>query len=255
MWTAHQRYDYLVRIRRATPAELRAAEKIMTEHPLTARREVLCRAVHELTGRDPGATPDDWHTLLAELKPVPAPGSNAAPLDAKDGKQFLPVAASPPDDSALEEPTRIAKEFLIAAPERRSALLAKLRDGKGSAYSLALANAIGQLSGDMKKTVREALAERLQRLKSANLAAYMEDENPELRRAAALACALKEDKTLIGKLIDLLDDPESAVQRAAYAALKSLTNQDFGPAREAAPDERAEAVAAWRDWWKQQIGL
>jgi hypothetical protein len=82
----------------------------------------------------------------------------------------------------------------------------------------------------------------------------MEEDDPELRRAASIASALKEDKTHLGKLIDLLDDPEVSVQRAAYAALKSLSGQDFGPSAEATREEKAKAVAGWREWWKKNRG-
>ena len=99
---------------------------------------------------------------------------------------------------------------------------------------------------------RDALAERLSNLKSDILPVYMEDENPELRRAAALAAAMKEDTTFVGKLIDLLNDRERTVERAAYAALKALSKEDFGPASGATNSERAKAVEKWKAWWKKQ---
>jgi hypothetical protein len=130
--------------------------------------------------------------------------------------------------------------------------LAKLRDGKGPEYTQALAHAIAQLDGDRKKSARQALAERLTNLKASILPTYIEDENPELRRAAALACAMKEDMAHIGNLIALLNDRERVVERAAYAALKELTKKDFGPTAEATDAEKAEAVRAWKNWWKKQ---
>jgi hypothetical protein len=80
----------------------------------------------------------------------------------------------------------------------------------------------------------------------------MEDEDAELRRAAALACAMKEDSSAIGKLIDLLGDRDRTVERAAYAALKELTKQDFGPAADADASAKAEAIKKWKAWWKKQ---
>jgi hypothetical protein len=50
----------------------------------------------------------------------------------------------------------------------------------------------------------------------------------------------------------LLEDPEPPVARAAQAALKGLTGQDFGPPAEATRAERGKAVAAWKAWWKSQ---
>ena len=63
---------------------------------------------------------------------------------------------------------------------------------------------------------------------------------------------MKDDKSHIPDLIPLLDDREPLVGRAAHAALKSLTNQDFGPAKGASAKDRAQAVEAWKDWWEKQ---
>jgi hypothetical protein len=147
---------------------------------------------------------------------------------------------------------KIGDELIKASPSKWQKALEKLRDGKGPEYTQALAYAISQLDGQQKKSARDALAERLSNMKSSTLGQYLVDENLELRRAAALACAIKEDKTHISKLIDLLDDPEKTVERAAYAALKDLTKQDFGPAADASDDDKAAAIKAWRAWWKKQ---
>ena len=98
------------------------------------------------------------------------------------------------------------------------------------------------------------ICNRLSRLKIDNVLAYLDDEDLELRRAAALACALKEARETAGRLIELLEDPELPVQRAAYAALKSLSGKDFGPAAKVSGDDKAKAIAAWRAWWKQHPG-
>jgi hypothetical protein len=55
-------------------------------------------------------------------------------------------------------------------------------------------------------------------------------------------------------LIPLLEDREPLVGRAAHVALKSLSNQDFGPDRDASPAERTKAVADWKAWWQKQTG-
>lgn len=250
-WPIHQRFDYLVRLRRATESEMRLAEKLTNQMEGSPQRDMLRRAVREVTGKDPGATPDEWQHLLAAVQPAAGIDKEMSQSDAGDWKQFLPVSLPPP----REEPARLAKELVRAPAALRRASLEKLRDGKGSEYSRALAEAIAELSSEAKTEARQALADRLARLKMANLAAYLTDDDAELRRAAALACALKEDRTQVGKLIDLLNDSETSVQRAAYAALKELTKQDFGPARDAAAMEREEATAAWRAWWKKQTGI
>jgi hypothetical protein len=82
----------------------------------------------------------------------------------------------------------------------------------------------------------------------------LRDDDPEMRRASALAAAMKEDSSHVPRLIELLDDPDNHVSRAAYAALKSLSGKDFGPPKDASRTERAEATAAWKAWWKDKAG-
>ena len=62
---------------------------------------------------------------------------------------------------------------------------------------------------------------------------------------------MKEEKSFVPDLIKLLDDAEQPVIRAAHAALKALTQQDFGPESEATRAERAEAVRRWKEWWSK----
>jgi hypothetical protein len=147
---------------------------------------------------------------------------------------------------------RLRDDLLNAGPEKQASLVDAMRDAKGVAYTQALAAAIPKLEGDVRKKAREALAERMARMTSATLGDKLREDAPEVRRAAALACAMKEDRAHVERLIELLDDPETPVQRAAYAALKSLSGEDYGPAVDASLAERAKSVAAWRGWWVKQ---
>jgi hypothetical protein len=181
-------------------------------------------------------TPDKPLPTVRELKdPPPAP---------------RPTVTAPADS----EVTRLSGALVGAPAARQGPLLEQLRDGKGVVYTEALAAAIPQLTGAARGKARAALAERLTRMKAATLAKYFEDEDAEIRRAAALACARKDGKDQVPGLIRLLSDREPLVERAAHAALKELTGQDFGPAAGASRAERARAVAAWQVWWNKQRG-
>jgi hypothetical protein len=166
--------------------------------------------------------------------------------DAKD----LP----PPTTTNTPEAQRLAQELKTARPERQTAILEQLRDHTGSEYTDALAQVIPQLSGDIQRQARDALAQRMARMTAETIRARLRDENAELRRAAALACAMKEDKSFIPDLIGILDDADPWVVRASAVALRTLTGQDFGPSANAMSDERKKAIADWRDWWKRQGG-
>ena len=158
-----------------------------------------------------------------------------------------PLIGSPavggPVSSADAEGALLARELFQAPAERRGPLLEKYRDGKGVVFTEALAGAIPQMAGDSRDKAREALAERLTRMKVDTLVRYFQDQDAEIRRAAALAAAMKDDKALIPALINLLTDSEPAVARAAHAALKDMSGQQIGPSAE-----------EWKAWWNKRQG-
>jgi uncharacterized protein (TIGR03067 family) len=178
---------------------------------------------------------------------------------AKEGRDSALLPKLPRPDqfaprSQNAEVARLSGELVQAAPTQRDPLLEKLREGKGLVYTEALAAAIPHLTGASKTKARDALAERVARMTAATLEDKLRDEDLEIRRAAALACALKEERKFTPHLIHLLEDPEPPVSRAAQAALKALTGQDLGPAHDASRAESAKAIAAWKSWWTKQGG-
>jgi len=150
------------------------------------------------------------------------------------------------------EAAKLCNEVVDAAPDQQDALLKKLRDTPGPAYTHALAGAISRLRGTAKTRARLALAQRFQKLDAEVLRLHLRAIEPEMRRAAAVAAGAKKARELIPDLIILLEDRETTVLQAAHAGLRQVTDQDFGPELDASPAERAAAVEAWRKWWKQQ---
>jgi HEAT repeat protein len=146
---------------------------------------------------------------------------------------------------------RMSNELAKADPDHQAELFEKYQEGKGTIYTLALAGAIPRLSGEAKGKARGALAQRLTRMTAATLREELKDDDPEIRRAAALACAMKDDKSHVPDLIPLLEDREPIVGRAAHAALKGLTGQDLGPQANASRQEIANAVTAWKGWYER----
>jgi len=191
---------------------------------------------------------DRQQTRVVNLKAPAAPAKAIAPAP------VVPAPAAPPPIDAEAEAAQLSKELLDAPAGRREVVLAKLRDSKGVAYTQALAEAIPQLKGVAQSKAREALAERLTRMTAATLGDKLRDDNAEIRRAAALACAMKEMTTHIPDLIAILEDPDPAVPPAARAALKSLTGQDFGSASSRDRAEQTRVIAAWKAWWQKQPG-
>src|SRR5262249_41678976 len=103
-------------------------------------------------------------------------------------------SSTPAEKDADTEVDRLLSELIGASRDRQEALIEKLRDSKGAAHTQALAAAIAQLGGAAKTKARDALAQRLTRMTASTLRDKLQDESPEIRRAAALACAMKEDQ-------------------------------------------------------------
>ena len=208
-------------------------------------RSNLARDLSSKVQKDPtstemraGAGPSA--TELLPNRPT-TPVSTPAPLPVLN----LP---NPTNDEAI---TR-ASSMLKASGADWTKLLTESRDGKGANFTRALVlTAANTADGGRKKQVREALAERLCRMNAATLRTMLKAEEVELRRAAALACAMKDDKTHIPDLINALTDADDDVVRAAKAGLKSLTGKDFGPASMSA-GQKALAVSAWKEWYAKE---
>lgn len=147
---------------------------------------------------------------------------------------------------------KVCDELVNARGDEQTSILARLREAKDSDSTETLALAIAKLSGDIQHQARDALTDRLTRLSAKTLRDKLQDDNPEVRCAAALACGRKIAKEHIPDLLQLLDDPERDVVQSARVALTELTGEDFGPIGDADHRSRADAVAAWRQWWKER---
>jgi hypothetical protein len=184
--------------------------------------------------------------LTRDLVPLINP-TKAAELKTDPSPPAPPPA--PPTDLTVPQ---LIKTFMDAPAEKREKLVKEYQDHKGVNYTDALAKLIPKVDGIWPKSLRDALATRLSRMTVATLRDRLKDADAELRRAAAVAAAMKEDKTLIPNLIAVLDDQDPWVVRAAGVALNRLTGQDFGPPPNATPEQRSKSVADWKEWWSKQ---
>jgi HEAT repeat protein len=204
------RFDFMVRVRPAREDEL---QKRSADSGQYEQRDAVLWALRELTGKDPGPAAADWLALY-------------------------PMAEFDVDS------TKMANQLVAAHGTAKDPLLARLRDGKGAVYTQALLAAIPHLGPKAREKARATLAERLIRMTARTLADKLRDEDPELRRAAALACASKGSTANVPDLEALLDDPSPAVAKAAREALRQLKGQipvtdaqpkASGPVRASAP--------------------
>jgi hypothetical protein len=191
----------------------------------------------ELRGGAAAAPP-----LFAPQQPTGSAGAEKPPAEKPQPTPALPpvIPAAPADPIA---------DALVAAGDDFAAKLAAARDTRGGAQTAGLVHAIPRLDSARKKEAREALAERLTRMTAKTLREMLADPDAELRRAACLACAMKDDKSHIPDLIERINDPSELVVPAARAGLKSLTGKDFGPPPGADETARAKARADWATWY------
>ncbi len=212
--------------------------------------------VAEVTGRKGKPRPQEKLELLEPgIKLGKGGGGKLVRNPEKNSDKKPEKKAEPKEEGPEKAVARLSDELVKAAPDEREKVLARLQDGKGLEYTEALAGSIPKLAGAFRAKARTALAARLARLTNKSLRDKMQDENLEIRWAAARASALKDKakaKQLAGDLIALLEDKEAPVARAAHAALKEITDKDFGPDTEATQAERRAAVAKWKAWWKKQ---
>jgi hypothetical protein len=215
------RFDFLVATRPLKGAELRAWKQQPPPEPTAyPQREATLFALCALTGKDVGPTTEAWVQLF-------------------------------PRADAEAEGMRLSAALRRAAPEKLDLLLARYGDAKDEVNTTGLACAIPHLPIKLQDKAREALVERLSRLPADQLRPRLQDDDHELRHAAARACVRKADKDLVPDLIGLLADLEPAVADGAYQTLKRLTGHDFGPTADASHEERVAAAANWHQWWRQ----
>jgi hypothetical protein len=126
--------------------------------------------------------------------------------------------------------------------------LKEYQAAKGEQYTAAITFALTRLERDKKKQAQAALVERLVRMTPETLKKLTAMNEPELRRAAILACAAKDDKTHLPDLIARINDPDEDVVKAARAGLRSLAGEDFGPYPGASDEEKQSVAVKWRFW-------
>jgi hypothetical protein len=233
LWPEDQRFDYLVRLRPLSKQDLHLWQDRLKDFRTTPpQRESLLFALRELTGEDPGPSPEDWKRLYS----VVTGQRLEKPLEAGD------------------QVTHLTESLVGAPPVRQAELLQTYKDRRGPAYDQALARAIPLLTTDLQKMARSVLADRMRCLPLKGLRENFQDRAVEVRRAAVRACRLREEKALVPELIALLGDASEEVAYRAHEALRQFSNRDFGPPRGADEERRRQAMTAWRDWWEQHTG-
>lgn len=189
-----------------------------------------------------------------ELRGGGIPLMKAIPFQEQEVPKAKP-GEPPPKISGIREVTQadgLADTLVgLAVVGDGSEFAKKLKEyqaAKGEQYTAAITFALTRLERDRKKMAQAALIERLVRMTPETLKKLTAMNEPELRRAAILACAAKDDKTHLPDLIARINDPDEDVVKAARAGLRSLTGEDFGPYPGATDEEKQSIAVKWRFW-------
>jgi HEAT repeat protein len=160
------------------------------------------------------------------------------------GETVLPQLAAIYSESNEDERARIANVFYSLGWKSEDAKRALLQDvhTRNQTLRVQVQWALGRVSAD------PAVVDVL-------LANMQDDENPLFRDKAA--CALANDQIhltpyqkirLYEGLIHALDDPKPDVRHIASLALTIQTQQSKGYMPDAPPEQRRQAIAAWKQW-------
>jgi hypothetical protein len=149
----------------------------------------------------------------------------------------------------------VAELAEAAAKERGLRLrmvLTELGKHEGDQAIDALESAAAAYEGDLRELARETLGHPLSALSRSELKKRLKDDRAEIRAAAARVAG-DNGIHVEAELIDLLEDEEAPVRRAAHRAMVKLgKGADFGPRSSASTEERKQAVGQWRAWLKQE---
>lgn len=123
------------------------------------------------------------------------------------------------------------------------------RDGPKVFETLAIATK--HEDGEIQKFSQTLIAKRVSREIPEQLKNLLKHEEPAVRLAAVKEAGAKKIRH-ISELIDLINDAEPSIQRAAHQSLVQITGVDHGPANDASFADRQSAQRKWREWWQKQ---
>jgi HEAT repeat protein len=187
-----ERFDFVVRRRLLTPTEKRLWEKNGPARKDYPQREAILYALRELTGEDLGRETVAW-------------------------QERFPRAARE------VEAGRLARTFLKSNPLQQQFLLDRYRDSPGELNTLTLARIATDAQEPLQGRVRAALVERLSKRSAFTRRNALDEGNPELCRAAILACVKVGEKHRVTDLLALTEGPDPQLAERASEAARQLT--------------------------------
>ncbi len=85
------------------------------------------------------------------------------------------------------------------------------------------------------------------------LAVGLQSENPAERVDACIRAAQAQDASVLGLLVERLEDASADVRFFAIQALERMTGQTLGYRYYDAPEARRQSAWRWREWLKANV--
>jgi hypothetical protein len=173
----------------------------------------------------------------AESRPATAAGRSTQPRGG---------ARSAPNDLDAATPEQLAAALTSAAAAERDEILKRLEAGKGGAFTDALVDVLPNLQGETRVRARDALEQRLRRMTVKTLAAYLQEDNVDLKWAAIKAAGAKGSRELAPELINIVGSGAEALAEAAHDALEQITGQTLPRSAAPTPADWKRLAGQWR---------
>ncbi|MBF0533024.1 MAG: HEAT repeat domain-containing protein [Candidatus Omnitrophica bacterium] len=136
-----------------------------------------------------------------------------------------------------------------ANPRIRLAALRAISKYKDEEALQILSAAIKDPAGEVRKQALNLICWNYGNRGIPYIMKMLHDVEDSIRKAAIQMCGTFKAQPAISGLITLLADADPDIQKAADAALRKITKQDFDFHPKGSPKHKEEAIEAWRFWW------
>jgi hypothetical protein len=154
-WPTMQRYDYMVRLRKATDAEL--AQLQDSPAPTYPQRNAVLAALRQLSGRDLGTETEPWQKYAAQLAPKkPATDKTETP---KDNPDLNPVEKDKPAErKPADKAADLAPKPMTTATSPDGKLIATADDKVVNIVDAQTMKQVGKITGSTARITAVAFS-------------------------------------------------------------------------------------------------
>ena len=109
---------------------------------------------------------------------------------------------------------------------------------------------VGANNLEIEQHIQIVLRPILRATPALHVGVYLTSPYADVRIAASFICGEQQYTEHTAALVELLEDQDVAVRRAAISALRTLSNRYFGYRADSTESQRHKAIVRWRELWK-----